>query len=439
MTMHVEHAAPLDRRRGLSRAGLARVIRMVRDPVLIGGVPALYAAFVLTLSVLILDVYAYDFEGTIWEPARAVLDGESPYPEPNRASIQVGNPAVYPPVVTLLALPIALLSIAIAKAVWTVLLLASVASALMLVRVRDWRCYALALTSAPVLEGFFWGNVTSMLLVPLAVAWRWRDRPWVTGAAVGIIVAAKLFAWPLVVWFVLTRRFKAAFAATTSSVVLVLGAWAVIGFDGFGGYPALLRALNDVYATQSFSLATIAAAFGAPATAAVAFGWAVGAGLLGVAARITWRGGGDDRSFALAVAACIAATPIVWPYYAALLFVPIAVMWPRLAPAWFFGQVIYIVELLPSFSIPDPEPCCRPADVPPLVWAISHTSPKPWQALGIAALLGVVIIALVRGRMVSSAAVADGRSRPQGARTSSDQLLPAAQPAPARNSGTSDV
>ena len=46
--------------------------------------------------------------------------------------------------------------------------------------------------------------------LPLALAWRYRERARVAGLAVGVAVAAKLFVAPLVVWLLLTRRFRAA-------------------------------------------------------------------------------------------------------------------------------------------------------------------------------------------------------------------------------------
>ena len=285
-----------------------------------------------------------------------------------------------------------------AASVWTAVLIGGFFWALWLLDVRDWRCYAVSLTSAPVLEGVYWGNLTLLLLLPLAVAWRWRDRPHVAGAAIGVLVAAKLFAWPLVVWLLLTRRFVAAGWAVATSVVLVLASWAVIGFAGFADYPALLGVLQDVYAVRSFSLSTIVGATGVPTTLSVGAGILVGVGLLCWAGSLVSRVDGDRRSYAVILAASVVATPIVWPYYFALFFVPIAIRWPRLALAWFFGQLIFLMEFLPAFSHSEAEPCCRPGDVPPLVWRISHVLPEPWRALGIAFVLGVLVCLLVRRR-----------------------------------------
>ena len=176
------------------------------------------------------------------------------------------------------------------------------------------------------------GTSRSLLVLPLALAWRYRDSARVAGLAVGVAVAAKLFVWPLVVWLLLTRRFRAAAWAVGSAAVLVLGAWALIGFEGFADYPALLRAVQDVYAVRSISLSTVA---GGARCVGLRRGRRRRGSRASRASRSprgsSRRADGDRRAFALVVAACIVASPIVWPNYAALLFVPIAITWPRLS------------------------------------------------------------------------------------------------------------
>ena len=162
------------------------------------------------------------------------------------------------------------------------------------------------------------------------------------GLAVGVALAAKLFVWPLVVWLLLTRRFRAAAWAVGSAAVLVLGAWALIGFEGFRDYPKLLRVVQDVYAVRSVSLSTVAGALGARSRPPSRCPRRAGLVCLGVAAWLVRRADGDRRAFAVVVAACVLASPIAWPNYAALLFVPIAITWPRLAPAWFFGYAMWL-------------------------------------------------------------------------------------------------
>ena len=186
------------------------------------------------------------------------------YPEPTRDAVLVGNPTVYPPLFILLATPLALLPVGLASWVWFVLLAVAVYASMRIVGVRDWRCLLLAATMPVGAHGLYYGNLTVLLLAPLALAWRYRERASVAGIAVGVAVAAKLFVWPLVVWLLLTRRYRAAAWAIASSVVVVLGAWAVIGFEGLRDYPSLLRVVQDVYAVRSVSLSTAVGALGAP-------------------------------------------------------------------------------------------------------------------------------------------------------------------------------
>jgi hypothetical protein len=230
------------------------------------------------------------------------------------------------------------------------------------------------------------------MVLLLAVAWRYRDRATVAGIALGAAVAAKLFVWPVVVWLVLTRRYRAAAWAAVTGVVLVVGAWALIGFEGMRDYPSLLRAVQDVYAERSISVSTAAGALGASVDLAVAVAAICGLALLAVAALVVPRGDGDRRAFALAVGASIIASPIVWPNYAALLFVPIAVTWPRLAPVWFFGYVTWLLGTVAPKPVGS-DVCCRPSGVPEQAWGWSHAEPPLWFALGTTAVVLTVSLA----------------------------------------------
>ena len=211
--------------------------------------------------------------------------------------------------------------------------------------------------------------------------WRFADRAKVAGLALGAAVAAKLFVWPLVVWFLLTRRFLAAAWAVGSGLAIVLVAWALIGFEGLLRYPALLRAVQDVYAIRSYSVSSVAAALGSPVGWAIAAAWIVGVACIAAAGWIAGRKDGNRRAFAILVVACVLASPIVWPHYAALLFVPIAVTWPRLAPMWFFGYASWLLQVL---APPIP---ARPGE------AWTH-DPVLWYALGLTLVVAAVGVAL---------------------------------------------
>ena len=125
-----------------------------------------------------------------------------------------------------------------------------------------------------------------------------------------------------------------------------------------------------------------------------------GLALLGVAALLVRRPDGERRAFAVVVLACIVASPIVWQSYAALLFVPIAILWRSLAPAWFFGYAIWLGGVLAP-KPEDQDVCCRPADVTPEAWAASHAGPNPTFAavvVGVALAVGLLCAAAARNR-----------------------------------------
>ena len=248
-----------------------------------------------------------------------------------------------------------------------------------IVGVRDWRCHVLAVTSPVVVHGLFYGNLTILLLVPLALAWRYRDsradrRAW----PMAVAVAAKLFAWPLVVWLLLTRRFRAAaWAAVAAAVLLVLAAWAVDRVRGAGrlpgaprGDPGRLRGAQRVGRDGRRQRSGCPSTLRSPSASLRVCGLARGL------ARRSLPGGqtaSGARSPSLWPRASLR-RPIVWPNYAALLLVPIALTWPRLAPAWFFGYVVWLVGAIAPKPVVDgrllqtsgrarsglgPEPCGR--------------------------------------------------------------------------------
>lgn len=366
-------------------------LRRLRDPLLLFVFPVLFAVFTIVWGWLPAWGIGFDFAGTLWEPARALLDGAPIYPEPVRESILIGNPSVYPPAAIVAAIPLALLPQAMAAWLWFAVLSATVVAALWILGVRDWRCHVVAVTSPVVVQGAVFGNLTVLLVLPIAVAWRYRERTRVVGLAVGAGVAAKLVLWPLVVWLVLTKRYRAAAWAVVSAAALVFGAWALVGLEGMTDYPALLRELQDVYATRSISLGTLAAGFGASLSTAVAVCWAAGLALLGVAAWLARRGDGDRRAFTVAVLACIVASPIVWPYYFAFLLVPIAILWPTFRHVWLYGYAIWLVGVIaPKSTVMDGDTCCRPRGVPEQAWLWSHADPSPWYAAGVMAVVIVV-------------------------------------------------
>jgi Glycosyltransferase family 87 len=345
------------------------------------------------------ETVGFDFEGTLWRAGEAILDGRSPYPAPVVSEVDIGNPALYPPLQMILVAPLTVLPWWLGMTLWTAVLAGALALTLYALDVRDIRCYLLAFVSAPVAGDLVTGNAT-LLLVPLvALAWRWRERWLRCGVVLGLAVASKLLVWPLLFWLLGTRRYRAFGAALAAGGVSILLPWGAIGFDGLSTYPDVLRLASEIYGVHSYSLSTIASALGVETELAVRLAVAAGLAIAAIAF-VSGRRGLDETSIALAVLAAILGSPIVWEYNYALLFVPIAIVRPRFSALWAVPLLMYWTHQLPRPRLagsqlePGGTACCRPEDVPLVSWVFSHAPPGLWPALG-HAVLACAVVALV--------------------------------------------
>jgi alpha-1,2-mannosyltransferase len=162
--------------------------------------------------------------------ARAVAAGHSPYVGAYSRLHAIGSAYVYPPPVAFATVPLTLMPEGAAAVLFVILSTAAVLASLWLLGVRTPAYFAAALVANGVWASEFSGTLSVFVLLAVAVAWRWRDRWVVVGAVVAAAVAAKIFCWPLVVWLVATRRFRAAALAMGASVAAVVVSWAAIGF-----------------------------------------------------------------------------------------------------------------------------------------------------------------------------------------------------------------
>ena len=370
MSTQREHE-PASASRGIGRASLMAAGRRLGMPLLFVLVPAIVAWEFLTTRPQP-SVLGSDFRGTLWNAAGALLEGRSPYPTLGSAAVESGNPAVYPPFAMLVVAPLRLLGWHTALALWLVVLVAAAVAGLHLLGVRDWRLYPLVLVSIPVMQGVLYSNITLLLLFGVGIAWRYRERPGISGLAIGVIVAAKLFLWPLGVWLLLTRRFRSAFAAACWAVGLVIVPWAAIGFDGLRDYPRLLGEVSDYYGPRSMSLLALGDHIGLSEQPARVLPLVGGIVVLAIAAVVSRREVSDRRVFALCVLAAVVASPIVWGYYLTLLFVPVLMVRPRLDVVAALAVALWIVLS------------------PAAVWGPLHLPPWTTTTVAVAGLFAVV-------------------------------------------------
>jgi len=282
----------------------------------------------------------YDFR-TYLVAAEEVRVGESPYASPESDLVVDGKAYVYPPPLAIALVPLTFLSTDLAAALGFLAALAALVGTLLVLGVRDVRCHAALIASSPAWNALEMANLSALLPLGLAVAWRLRETLWPFAAVVGLTVAVKLFVWPVLVWSAATGRLRASVLSGATAVALLVVTWAAIGFVGLTSYPALLRALADVHAVDSYSLIAIAdtLGFGVPVgrVAMLLLGGAL------LAACVTLGRRGDDRqALTCAVGAALALTPILWQHHLLLLVVPLALARPRFTMAWLLPITLWL-------------------------------------------------------------------------------------------------
>ena len=369
---HVAHPRPL--------AGSLAALRRLGEFGLLGLAPVLLALTVIVGAIG--NRYAFDFHGALWQAARDVLDGRNPYPPATPAGVAPGDRFVYPPPVAILLLPLGALPFPLAAGIITVVLIAAVAATLWVLDVRDWRCYGAAYLSIAVLHDIRLGALTPLLALGLALTWRWRDQ---ARAAIplALIAVAKLFLWPLGIWLIATgasasrgavrrspwarvrwagassaspgsptTRSSCACSRTASRARSPWGERAGLGDHRLRRARRLPRPAARARrrrAGRGYSLVSAGLALGLGPGVARAAAVAVGAGLIALCWR-EGRRGFDERSLALALAAALALSPIVWLHYFVLLLVPIALARRTFGPIWLIPALFWITPFEENFG-----------------------------------------------------------------------------------------
>lgn len=296
-------------------------LRRAGSLAVLGALPLLIVSGVMAQS-LAEGYPAWDFHHELYPQADLMLAGENPYPPPDFEPL-VGNNKVWPPAAAALAAPFTLLPTLTADVTFALLGLACFAAALWLVGVRDWRVYGCVALWPPVYMELGLSHLTPFIALLIAVAWRSRESTG-GGVVVGVAVALKLFVWPLAVWLLACgRQLGVVLAALVVGGSLLL----VLPFTGLDDYVRAVLRVGEAYAADSYTIYGLVAQAGGPALLGRFLTVALVAALLVGTTRY--------RSFTLAVATSLAASPIVWLDYFALAAIPLALARPRLSPVWF--------------------------------------------------------------------------------------------------------
>lgn len=313
--------------------------RQVVDAVLI----LIPVAFTVVLLARALPAHfvASDFHTSYYPAVRRMLYGGDPYAA-TRLQIAHGTAFPYPPVAAVVLAPFALLGQSVSDHIYLLLCVVLVPASVWAVGTRDPRTYAIPLLWLPAVVGWEGGNVSVPLTFLVALAWRYRNRAATLGLIVALVVSLKAFAWPLGLWLLATRRWRASLWALASGAALNLVAAAIVGFGRIDEFLHLSgRAVASEWRT-GYSMLACASHLGLGRSDGELLLLAVSTvGIIAVIHRGLVRRQ-EREAMALAVALMLLASPVVWSHYFVLLVVPIGLTHRQPGPLWLAPVAMWV-------------------------------------------------------------------------------------------------
>jgi hypothetical protein len=326
---------------------------------------ALAAAEVALIAVIRLTAAAPDGGDLCRDylDAHRLLAGQDPYAP--FAGCGALHHSPHPPLGLLVLVPLALLPVGAAAAIWDLLMLAALTLALWLIwdELRPsippiWLLVGLAALGIwpPILDTWLEAQIGPLILLLIVLAWRARRRgePWAAGAWLAVATLLRLY--PVLLFIVpLVRRDWRMLAggAITGVAVTALS----LPFIGIGGYVAYFTReapgstaewINDAHNVSlrgwlgdlfvgNNTLAPIA-----PAPALVTPLWLIGVlAVVALVAANVWRARSapvgspdDEQAWHLVVPAMLLLSPLAWPHYFDILILPLAAA----GTAWWNAQ-----------------------------------------------------------------------------------------------------
>jgi len=351
--------------------GVTRV-RRVLDVFFFGFIPMLpFVPVLVQLAVrrrYLADGWFFDGHW-LWAGWQHVAHGQNPYVD-----------FLYPAPAAVLPAPIGWLGYRPAMIVWTTLLFAMIVASLRLLGVRDWRCCGIALLTMPALSSIHLGTPTPVLMLSAALAWRYRDRPWLVSAGLALGIGFKIMLWPLLVWLAVTR-FWTSVRSGLATVALVVGCWAIIGFAGASTYTSNLRGTEDIDQFRGYSIVALAHRAGLGLTSShvvLALVALVLVGLIVVAGRRK-TATADRDAFILAIATTLLASPVIWGHYFLLVLVAFALTNRSFGIEWLLPLAFWVIPQEENFGSAVPIVLGLGLFIALLVWSARREQLVDWE------------------------------------------------------------
>ncbi len=200
---------------------------------------------------------------------------------------------------------------------------------------RRWLLVGAAFALPPVVGELVLGNVHLVLLGLLALAWLGIRRGTtggdaLVGAAIGVAAVIKVFPGILLLWFLITRRWRAAGWVVVGAVAASVAALPLTGTEPWRDYSTVLANLAAPSDTTDTLAPTV---WLAPLLGFTGARLVVGA--LGVAV-LAWSALRQDvrTSFAVAVLVSVLVAPALYHHYLAILVLPLLLALAGGVRAW---------------------------------------------------------------------------------------------------------
>jgi alpha-1,2-mannosyltransferase len=292
---------------------------------------------------------AFDFYRAYYPAAARLLHGSSPYAVTHE-QVLAGTAFVYPAFSAIVFAGFALVGRDLSQHLYVLFCLALVPGTLWVTCVRDWRVYGAVMLWYPIIIGWQGENISVPLMFMLALAWRYRDRALVLGLVTAAAISMKPFMWPLGLWLLATRRWRAAAWAFGCGAVLNVLAWAIVGFNEIHAYLHLAAEDTAALWRGGYGMLAVAGHLG--------FGRGFGEGLLlaisAVVALALFHAGivrrSERQAMVLAVALMLVASPLVWVHYLVLLVVPLALSRPAFSVVWLVPVAMWLLPPSPAVA-----------------------------------------------------------------------------------------
>jgi alpha-1,2-mannosyltransferase len=288
-----------------------------------------------------------------------------------------------PPTFAPILLPLGLLTATTATWSWIAISICAFlvgVAAMPVSRTVKWSTILLAGWSFPFVYAVKLGQVGPILFFLFALGWRWLDRQIPFGIVGALGAAIKLQPGILLVWALLTLRFRAVVAGGLVLIALAILTTVIAGPTSWTDFLTLIRAVSDpIRTTHNFTPGAIAFASGSTAEVA---GLIQLVSTVGVVALLLMsiRWATDEASYMIAVIASQLVSPIVWDHYAMLLLLPVAYL---LASGRWWAAIIPLLTAWPLVGV------TPPAAYPIVFWVtlvvtflVGHAATDPRQSLG---------------------------------------------------------